>query len=169
MKDSMKRLFFILLVTTALASCDNGVLNEKDGDWDPMQWKANTYQLTTDSETGGKAYSVPAEGCTFVFHCRNYKGIWMSTHRFEHNGEVWYSYEDKHRNGSHGDDHHGENLGDDDEYCHYRGEWCDIQAQGDSLCVCFSANGEYVRKTSVCVTAGDIFDTFQFIQTASQK
>lgn len=54
------RLAFAMLAAFSLASCSS---ESKDGDWDPMVWKAEVPVQTTD-----KVYNVSEDGETIIFH-----------------------------------------------------------------------------------------------------
>ena len=58
------RNIFMMLAAFSLASCSS---ESKDGDWDPMVWKAEVPVQTTD-----KVYNVSEDGETIIFSCLNY-------------------------------------------------------------------------------------------------
>ena len=64
------RLVLATLAAFSLASCSS---ESKDGDWDPMVWKAEVPVQTTD-----KVYNVSEDGETIVFSCLNYSRPWFS-------------------------------------------------------------------------------------------
>ena len=55
------RNIFMMLAAFSLASCSS---ESKDGDWDPMVWKAEVPVQTTD-----KVYNVSEDGETIIFSC----------------------------------------------------------------------------------------------------
>ena len=63
------KIAFMMLAAISLASC-----SEKDGDWDPMEWKADDPVQTTDG-----VYNVSADEGTFSFTCSNYSKPWLHT------------------------------------------------------------------------------------------
>ena len=64
------RLVLATLAAFSLASCSS---ESKDGDWDPMVWKAEVPVQTTD-----KVYNVSEDGETIIFSCLNYSKPWFS-------------------------------------------------------------------------------------------
>ena len=60
----------MMLAAFSLASCSK----EKDGDWDPMEWKADEPVRAT-----GDAYVVSADEETITFTCSNYTKPWFSS------------------------------------------------------------------------------------------
>lgn len=145
------RFLCAVVLLSVLSACQSESL---DGAWEKMKWKKTTYQQVVNEGSSMSYYLVPVEGGKFVFHCKNYSSIWMADHRFEQNGQVWHSYD------------RFDSQESQRDYHHYTDEWCDVTAQGDSLKVIFVPNHSFVRKVQIGVTAGDIFDTFSFVQAS---
>ena len=69
MKKIKVSVFTLLSIITVLYSC-NKEEYAKDGDWDPMEWEPK-HTVYDD------AYTIPANGDTIVFFCKNY-APWIS-------------------------------------------------------------------------------------------
>ena len=149
----MKKLLLFLFAMLTICSCD---VIDDDGRWERMKWEKTDYPTV---KVGNTEYiNVPVEGGTYIFHCINYQGFWLSDMWFEKDGTQWHSY----------DEHH-----DDPDYErdfeHYFSEWIDVKAKRDGVLeVVFQPNTGAERKAGVGVTAGDIFDTFSFVQSAGE-
>lgn len=129
------KFFKVLLIAVFAVAGMAACSEELDGGWDPMEWSA---------EGGvGKdgSISVPAAGGTYTFACKNYGGIWLSDIRV------------------------GGELLEYDGFYHAQGKWISIDTDKNILTVTISPNdsGE-ARTATVGVTAGDIFDYFDFKQ-----
>ena len=137
MKMKLWRIAFATLAALSLASCSK----EKDGDWDPMEWKADELVQANDG-----AYVVSAEEETIAFTCSNYADPWFSGAK--DNGKDILLEED----------HPG--LIDSENFR--------AEMQGNKLTVGFKGNESAQERTfSITVTAGDIFYTFHFRQAAN--
>ena len=125
----------------SLASCSS---ESKDGDWDPMVWKAEVPVQTTD-----KVYNVSEDGETIIFSCLNYSKPWFS--EAEVDGEpILPPYMDE------------------IDYGLIYGENFRAEIHGNKLSIEFKPNKTaQTTNTSITVTAGDIFYTFRFKQFAS--
>ena len=136
------RLVLATLAAFSLASCSS---ESKDGDWDPMVWKAEVPVVKT---TDG-IYEVSADGATFTFSCLNYSKPWFS--EAEVDGEpILPPYMDE--------------IG----YGLIYGENFRAEIHGNKLSIEFKPNKTaQTTNTSITVTAGDIFYTFRFKQFAS--
>jgi len=126
----------------SLASCSS---ESKDGDWEPMVWKAEVPVQTTD-----KVYNVSEDGETIIFSCLNYSKPWFS--EAEVDGEpILPPYMDK------------------IDYGLIYDESFRAEMHGNKLTVDFKANDSaQPRNTKITVTAGDIFYTFRFKQFAKR-
>ena len=135
------RLVLATLAAFSLASCSS---ESKDGDWDPMVWKAEVPVQTTD-----KVYNVSEDGETIIFSCLNYSKPWFS--EAEVDGEpILPPYMDE--------------IG----YGLIYGENFRAEIHGNKLSIEFKPNKTaQTTNTSITVTAGDIFYTFRFKQFAS--
>ena len=130
------RIAFMMLAAFSLASC-----SEKDGDWDPMEWKADEPVQTIDG-----VYNVSADEGTFSFTCSNYSKPWFSS--AIDNGKDILPKE-----GDFG-------IIDSDSFL--------AKIEGNKLTIDFKENdSDQKRSFSITVTAGDIFYTFNFEQAAN--
>ena len=134
------RIVLTMLVAFSLASCD-----KKDGDWDPMKWKADTSVQAIDG-----VYQVSAAGDELTFSCRNYSYPWIDN--AVSNGVYYYPPREANDNHS------------------ILADWFSAEINGNQLKVVFEANETVeTRALQLTVTAGDIFYTFKFIQSASRS
>ena len=125
---------FILCTIVTLVSCES-----YDGDWDPMEWKTSV--KVHKNKKGEKSIVVPPEGGTFVFHCKNYECFWIGNILV--NGEGVFNHE--------GDFH----------TC--QGDWGSVECKMNKLTVKVSpATTKNNDVIGVSITAGDIWDFFQF-------
>ncbi len=134
----MKKIFFTFFICTlfSLLSCESST---PDGLWDPMRWKTSV-QINKDRNKC-KYINVPAEGGTYVFHCKNYSDFWISD--IGVNGRDVFNHMD------------------DFKTC--KGDWGSVECKSNILTVIISP--KYIEKSDtiiVGVTAGDIFDSFLF-------
>lgn len=136
----------ILAALFALASC-----SEKDGDWDPMKWGKTTY--TTTKIDGKKYIQVPAQGATYTFSCKNYPSFWLSVVNIKTSG-YGFTVEKHLENNSFGNDWYPQHMSSD-------GITVDIDGAEMTVTIDYS---DARRVYEVGITAGDIFDTFRFIQ-----
>ena len=129
----------ILLALFTLAACD-----KKDGDWDPMEWKAEVAVQKTNG-----TYDVPATGAELTFSCKNYSSPWIE---YAVSDQKTY-YPELETNNRH-------KLSDD---------WFKAEINGNKLTVVFEANETAEERIlQLIVTAGDIFYTFKFRQWANK-
>lgn len=153
MKHGLKTLLLPALIGLALctSACE---FTAAEGDWEPMKW---TSTVKKSADTNGREYvSVPKEGGTYVFICKNYGGFWLSDAKATQNGAT-VSYVTG-----------GEEKTDDDAWTHISAVWADVRASGRYLTVVFQPNDSGMERTfSVTVTGGDIFDYFNFKQSAN--
>ena len=134
----------ILVMTAAMLSLASCSSDEKDGDWDPMVWKAEVPVQVTDG-----IYDVSADGGTLTFTCRNYSKPWFAG--AEVDGEPILPP-----------------LMDEIGYGLIYGENFRAEIHGNKLSIEFKPNKKaQATNTSITVTAGDIFYTFRFKQFAS--
>lgn len=133
----------------ALAACEP-LTEPLDGDWEAMKWSHPKYK--TVMMDGYSYYFVPADGGSYSFRCKNYKP-WLTDHIFEVNGEIRHSYMDV---------DHNERI-----WNYYQNDWCRVDVADDSVKIQFAPNTGNVRKAVIGVTAGDIFDCFEFLQQSA--
>ena len=131
---------FMVFAAASIISCSD----DKDGDWDPMVWKAEVPVQTTDG-----VYIVPAGGFEFTFSCRNYSSPWMVNAVSA--GEHYYPPREA------------------NDYHSITAEWFKAEINGNKLKVTFEDNEtKEERPLELTVTAGDIFHTFKFRQYANR-
>ena len=138
MKQITGIIIFLLIVATGLFSCGD----EPDGKWDKMKWK-NLSGLAKENGT----YIVPADGGTFAFECKNYSAPWLSG--IMANGKpVYYP------------------GGEQDDFHSFAGEWFSVLCDHSTVTVTIQPLDETTtsRSLNVGVTAGDIFDSIDFLQ-----
>ncbi len=137
-----KTILVMCLAIFSLASCEKDRL---DGDWDSMDWKAESPVVTTDG-----IYDVSDRGATLSFTCRNYSRPWIEN---ASSGEQQY-YPER----------------ESGDYHTIVADWFKAEIEGNKLTVSFEPNNESNEQhLSLTVTAGDIFYTFKFKQFAHQK
>ena len=126
----------VMLAAVTISSCSD----DKDGDWDPMVWKAEVPVQTTDG-----VYIVPAEGFDFTFSCRNSSSPWMENAVSA--GEHYYPPREA------------------NDYHSITADWFKAEINGNKLKVTFEGNEtKEERPLDLTVTAGDIFHSFRFRQ-----
>jgi len=127
-----------LLVAATFAGC-----TEYDGDWDPMKWSTEV-KASKDGSV-----DVPKSGGAYVFKCTNYGGFWLSSAAEEAEGKSATFYADS----------------DGNTWQDITTSWAKVKAEDGVLTVTIEPNtSETERQLNVCVTAGDIFDYFDFKQ-----
>ena len=130
-------IMFVMLAALALASCSS------DPEWDNMVWHADVPVQITDG-----VYNVSETGEEFTFSCRNHSGHWFSDAVEE--GEQFYPPYINHP-----------------EYPTLQGKHFAAEIHGNKLTISFEPNTDSsVRNTSITVTTGDVFYTFNFKQFA---
>lgn len=127
-----------------LAAC-----SDEDGKWDSMKWKTG---VKTVKDAKGSYVSVPKEGGTYTFTSKNYPGFWFSDAMESQDGQIQSYYPDK-----------------GNTYYHMTTSWAQMDREGKDLIVRIQPNtGTSGRTLTVSVTAGDIFDSFRFVQSSGQ-
>lgn len=131
---------FILILLAAVAvlvSCGD----EPDGKWDKMKWNAPSGLA---KENG--IYIVPAEGGTYTFECKNYSAPWLSG--ILDNGEYVYPH-----------------PGQEDVHS-FTGDWFGVHCDHANVTITIQPldGSTSSRSLNVGVTAGDIFDSINFLQ-----
>ena len=135
------RLAFAMLAAFSLASCS---IDDPDGKWNPMVWKAEVPVQITDGN-----YTVSATGGEFTFSCQNYSSPWIENAMS--NGEYFYPPRES------------------NDYHTITTDWFKAEISGNKLKVVFEANDTAEeRPLQLAVTAGDIFHTFKFKQFANR-
>lgn len=134
------RLALVMLAASCFASCN---LDDPDGKWDPMKWKADVPVQTTDG-----VYTIRAVGEELTFSCRNYSSPWIAS--AVSNGEYFYPPREA------------------NDFNTITTDWFRAETSGNKLNVVFEANETTSeRRLELTVTAGDIFYTFKFKQFAN--
>ena len=136
-----------MIAAITFTSC--GDIEEPDGKWDPMIWKA---EVKTSRQ--GDACIVAATGGELTFSCKNYSKPWLSS--AEYAGEYYQpDVEDEER--------HTIN------WQKISLDWFKAEITDNLLKVTFDANQQTTeRPIKLTVTAGDIFYTFIFKQSANK-
>ena len=138
----MKKIFLLItfsLVMLGLSSCNN----DDRFDWSPMKWRTET-DIATSSAVN--TISVPKEGGTFTFTCKNYSRIWLS------------NIAEKTATGNY------------DKYTETKDinnasiSWMTASIKDNTLTVEIKPNDKEKRSAYVSVSAGNIFDSFRFYQ-----
>ena len=143
-KTTQKLLQMLLLLAIAGITLNSCEKERPDGDWDPMEWKDESGLARVEN-----VYQVPASGGSYNFHCKNYSGFWISS--IEEDGKSFTP-----------------NL-ENNDWTDLSGQWSRVQCLPDGdLVVTFQPLSFYrsasQRTMYLCVTAGDIFDYFRFVQ-----
>ena len=132
----------MILGVTAVSfvSCDDS--KEDIGFWEEMKWDATSGQIAQNG-----TYQISADGETITFNCNNYKSPWINNAL----SGIEYYYPNYEAN----------------EYNKLESDWFLATMSGNQLRITFEPNntGED-RPLELCVTGGDIFHTFKFIQKA---
>ena len=130
-----------IIAVLSFTSCQEDIYRE---DWDEMIW--NTETQTTQKDD---AYIIDANGGEITFTCSNYSAPWLAD----------ADSLDKHYYITH-------------EYGitrSYDANWFKADINENVLKVTFKANPNHVeRPLKLTVTAGDIFHTFNFKQSAKK-
>jgi len=143
MKKLLLCVFSAMILTTSavsFVSCDDS--KEDIGRWEKMKWEAVSGQKVQNG-----TYQISADGETITFTCKNYEGPWISDALS--GKESYYLH-------SEGCEEH-----------RFESDWFLATMSGNQLRITFEPNntGED-RPLELCVTGGDIFHTFKFIQKA---
>ena len=138
MKKATLLLIILLTAVAGLVSCGD----EPDGKWDKMKWKS----LSGLTKENG-VYIVPADGGTYAFECKNYSSPWLSGILAD--GEpVFYP------------------SGEQDDFHSYTGDWFSVLCDHATVTVTIQPldGSTTSRSLNVGITAGDIFDSIDFVQ-----
>lgn len=141
----IKTIILALFSVLVLLSC-----SEKDGDWDPMKWEKTNY---TSTKIEGKKYiQVPKQGSIYTFTCKNYNAFWLSGINITTSG-YGFTIEKNYIDGTmiKWDSHHVNTDG------------CTIDIEGNTMTVKFDYT-DAMKTFRIEVTAGDIFESFYFVQ-----
>ena len=146
------RLWQIAVAMTAtiiLASCGSDEHVDLVGDWDNMIWKTEA-PVTMKSDT----YIVPATGGELTFSCKNYSDPWISNVRYARKYYYPIAVDKEY---------------DETDWYTISLDWFKAEITGNLLKVTFEPNQEAKeRPIKLTVTAGDIFYTFYFRQSANK-
>ena len=145
-KLKIRQIIMAITATITLTSCNS---DEYDGDWDDMIWKTEVKATEQDG-----TYLVAATGGELTFSCKNYQHPWIS--------EALYA------------GGYQEPDVQDDEYHTINWkkltlDWFKAEITDNLLKVTFEPNQEAKeRPIKLYVTAGDIFYSFTFKQSANK-
>lgn len=148
----IKNTFIFSLALLLFALC-NSSCDSLDGDWDTMEWqKVVTEKVKANGES---CYLIPIQGGTYQFKCKNYESFWISHARIL-GSPLWnekgnYIYPET-----------GDGIGN--TYQNLSAEGIRVSIEGNTVNVIFDENQSFAKFVEVTVTAGDIFDTFRFVQ-----
>ena len=146
------RLWQIAVAMTAtiiLASCGSDEHDDLVGDWDNMIWKTEA-PVTMKSDT----YIVPATGGELTFSCKNYSDPWISNVRYARKYYYPIAVDKEY---------------DETDWYTISLDWFKAEITDNLLKVTFEPNQEATEKPILLtVTAGDIFYTFYFRQSANK-
>ena len=146
------KLWQIAVAMTAaitLASCGSDEHDDLVGDWDNMIWKTEA-PVTMKSDT----YIVPATGGELTFSCKNYSDPWISNARYARKYYYPIAVDKEY---------------DETDWYTISLDWFKAEITGNLLKVTFEPNQEAKeRPIKLTVTAGDIFYTFYFKQSANK-
>ena len=147
----MKRLsYFItaLFISIFTISCTS---DEPIGKWESMKWKYEGVSLLTKVK---KVFTVPKEGGTYHFKCRNYNGFWLCSVEEKVNNTVnTYDWRNFDKTSPKSDQHN------------IYGGWTTANIKENVLTVTIAPNKTNTKRyVTVEVSAGDIFDQFYFEQ-----
>lgn len=146
------RLWQIAVAMTAaitLTSCGRDEHDDLVGDWDNMIWKTEA-PVTMKSDT----YIVPATGGELTFSCKNYSDPWISDVRYARKYYYPIAVDKEY---------------DETDWYTISLDWFKAEITGNLLKVTFEPNQEATEKPiKLTVTAGDIFYTFYFRQSANK-
>ena len=145
-KLKIRQIVVAMTAVITLTSCNS---DEYDGDWDDMIWKTEVKATEQDG-----TYLVAATGGELTFSCKNYQHPWIS--------EALYAGE-----------YYNPDVQDDEHHTINRQklslDWFKAEITGNLLKVTFEPNQEAKeRPIKLTVTAGDIFYTFYFRQSANK-
>lgn len=143
------RLWQITVAMTAVITLTSCNSDEYDGDWDDMIWKTGVKATEQDG-----TYLVAATGGELTFSCKNYQNPWIS--------EALYARE-----------YYNPDVQDDEHHTINRQklslDWFKAEITGNLLKVTFAPNQATTeRPIKLYVTAGDIFYSFTFKQSANK-
>ena len=143
-KTTQKLLQMLLILVFAVITLNSCEKQRLDGDWDPMEWNDENGLARVNN-----VYQVPASGGSYKFHCKNYSVFWISS--IEEDGQFFVP-----------------DL-ENNDWKDLFGQWSRVQCLPDGdLVITFEPLSFYSsasnRTMNICVTAGDIFDYFRFVQ-----
>ncbi len=146
-KLKIRQIIMAITAVITVTSCGNS--DEYDGDWDDMIWKTEVKATEQDG-----TYLVAATGGELTFSCKNYQHPWIS--------EALYAGE-----------YYNPDVQDDEHHTINRQklslDWFKAEITGNLLKVTFAPNQATTeRPIKLYVTAGDIFYSFTFKQSANK-
>lgn len=142
----------VLLLLVA-SSCKD----EIDGKWDPMEWKIINDAPDNIVNSSNNSWTISSgKESTLTFTCKNYGNPWLAGIELNNSynqGTYW-----------------NPNFDDPATRNKFSTNWCSVKIEQNQLIVRFADNitptPGYIDTDTikVVVTAGDIFDHFQFIR-----
>lgn len=142
--------FIFLILAFGMAGLLTACSDSLDGTGEPMKWKTS---VETVKDAHGKYVSVPKEGGTYTFTCKNYDSFWFSDVVGNQDGKSQHYYPDDMK-----DPHHI-----------VVSSWAQMNCKGRDLIVEIQPNtGSSERTLTVGIQVGNIFGSFRFIQSAGQ-
>lgn len=154
--NMINRKFILVILSLSMLSLFSCNKIEEHMEWEHMRWEKTNYEQTEDN--GREYYVVSPEGETLKFKCTNYEGMWLS--HIIQEGEM-YLYPNI--NMTTEEKQNVIKLGS------FSSDVCDVTIDNSSVEITFKPNSNESRKVKMCVTAGDIFYYFYFIQDGNQE
>lgn len=155
MKLDIKKSLLFAFTLVLIALCSSGCSNDIDGDWDVMKWKKEVPKKV--KVNGASCYHIPIQGRTCQFNCKNYSSFWISHVRIL-GTPAWKDW-------NVGDYIYPEKINDFMiENQNISADGFKVSIQGNTMNVIFDENNSFTKYIEVVVSAGDIFDTFRFVQ-----
>ena len=141
-----------IIATLTITSCHSDVV-EPDGEWDNMIWNTET-PVTKQADT----CLVAATGGELTFYCENYSKPWISQADYagKYYNPIIKDYNDP--------------INAPTDWQKLSLGWFKAEITDNQLKVTFDANEQQEeRPIKLTVTAGDIFHTFYFKQSANKE
>lgn len=145
-KLKIRQIIMAITAVITLTSCNS---DEYDGDWDDMIWKTEVKATEQDG-----TYLVPATGGELTFSCKNYSDPWISNVRYARKYYYPIAVDKEY---------------DETDWYTISLDWFKAEIKDNLLKVTFEPNQATTeRPIKLTVTAGDIFYTFYFRQSANK-
>ena len=132
-----------------LISCDK---EESDslGNWTPVKWDETEYELI--KEDGNDYFSVPCDGGSFQFHCKNYDMITFLAGEVKREGEtsLHLSFDEEKSIGKY--------------FIIAENDICDVVVEGSDVSVSIKPNDDITRLVDIEIGYGDVRSFLRFRQ-----